>query len=90
MQDVLGVGTKETKVLHLHCFSSRIFSLDEYNERLVNFSYEYRNNTVLCSTFSKDTTIHTSAAQLLTFIRNLPSMHALISKIIIVYYNNLW
>ena len=50
MHDVLeGVGTKEIKLLLLHCVSSFFFfffffTLDEYNEKLANFNYGYCDN----------------------------------------------
>lgn len=78
MHDILeGVGPKEIKFLLLHCVLSKFFTLDEYNEGLANFNYGYCDNDrpvpVLCTTFSKDTTICSSAAQMLTLFRNLPT-----------------
>ena len=79
MHDMLeGACPKEFKLLLLHCVSSKYFTLVEYNERLVNFNYGYSDNDrpvpLLCSTFSKDTSIHSSAAQMLTLIRILPAL----------------
>ena len=59
-------------------FHPNFFTLNEYNERLTNFNYGYSDNDrpipVLCTTLSKDTTIRSSAAQMLTLFRNLPIM----------------
>ena len=79
MHDVLeGVGPKEIRLLLLHCVSSKFFTLEEYNERLASFNYGYSDSDrpvpILCTTFSKDTTMRSSAAQMLTLFRNLPSM----------------
>ena len=68
---------KGSQVTFALCFVQVFFTLDEY-KRLANFNYGYCDNDrpvpVLCTKFSKDTTMHSSAAQMLTLFQNLPTM----------------
>ena len=79
MHDLLeGIGPKEVKLLITHCVSSKYFTLNDYNEVLINFNYGYSDNDkpvpILGTAFKSDGPLRSSAAQMLTLFRNLPLM----------------
>lgn len=79
MHDVLeGVALQEMSFLLNYCISEKFFSVDDYNQALVNFAYEYTetNRPTPISLRSSGIKLHLTAAQSFLLIRILPLLVA--------------
>ena len=77
MHDIMeGAAPTEIKLLLSHCFASKYFTLNDYNKLLLNFNFGYSYNDkpvpILSTVFTTDTTLKSSASQMITLLRNLP------------------
>ncbi len=77
MHDVLeGVAPLEIKLLLLHGISQQFFTLAEYNEKLINFSYGYTEYDkpipVLSRVLNGNGSLRSNASQMLLLVRILP------------------
>ena len=77
MHDIMeGAAPTEIKLLLSHCFASKYFTLNDYNKLLLNFNFGYSCNDkpvpILSTVFTTDTTLKSSASQMITLLRNLP------------------
>lgn len=81
MHDILeGIAPLEIKLLLSHCVTHGMFTVDEFNDRLVNFNFGYSENDeplpFLSSTLNSDKHIRSSASQMLLLIQILPFLVA--------------
>ena len=77
MHDILeGLAPLEMKVLLAHSVSNSVFSLAEFNSRLLNFNFGYscdKPNPILSQTLhSPNRSLRLTASQALLLIRILP------------------
>ena len=77
MHDIMeGAAPTEIKLLFSHCFASKYFTLNDYNKLLLNFNFGYSYNDkplpILSTVFTTDTSLKSSASQMITLLRNLP------------------
>ena len=69
MHDILeGIGPLETKFLLSHCITNGLFTLEDFNRRLMNFNYGYSETdkpvSVLARALQSDSSIRSSASQM--------------------------
>lgn len=77
MHDSLeGVAPLEIKLLLLHVVSEKFITLDEFNDKLIAFSYEYSESDrpipVLRSVLNGDGSLRSFSSQMLLLCRILP------------------
>ena len=77
MHDIMeGAAPTEIKLLFSHCFASKYFTLNDYNKFLLSFNFGYSFNDkplpILSTVFTTDTSLKSSASQMITLLRNLP------------------
>lgn len=81
MHDILeGIAPLEIKLLLSHCIACGMFTLDEFNDRLLNFNFGYSQHDkpipVLSSSLNSDKHIRSSASQMLILVQILPFLVA--------------
>ena len=77
MHDILeGVAPLEVKLLLNHCIQNSLFTLQQYNSRLLNFNFGYSETDkpvpILSRTLHSDNSLRSSASQMLMLVRILP------------------
>ena len=77
MHDLLeGLAPREVKFLRKEFTSQRLFSLEEYNSRLLNYNFGYSDHDkpvpILSRNLQPDNSLRSSASQMLTLLRVLP------------------
>lgn len=77
MHDILeGIGPLETKLLLSHCITNGLFTLEDFNRRLMNFNYGYSETDkpvpVLACALRSDSSVRSSASQMSLLLRTLP------------------
>ena len=77
MHDILeGLTPLEIKLLLKEFISQKLFSLQEYNSRLLNFNFGYSDTDkpvpILSRNLQPDNSLRSSASQMLTLVRILP------------------
>ena len=80
MHDLLeGLAPHEIKHMLLHYISNRVFTLQEFNDRLLNFNFGYSDTDKplpILSTLKSDKKLRSSASQMLQLVRTLPFLIA--------------
>ena len=77
MHDIFeGIAPLEVKLLLCYCISKRWFTLDEYNDRLLNFNFGYAEKDkpipILSQALQPDKSLKSSASQMALLLRVLP------------------
>ena len=77
MHDLLeGLAPHEIKLMLLYYTSNRLITLQEFNERLINFNFGYSEKDkplpILSTTLKSDKKIRASASQMLLLVRTMP------------------
>ena len=77
MHDILeGIAPLEIKLLLSHCVTNGLFTLEDYNRRLMNFNFGYSETDkpvpILTRALQPDGSIRSSASQMLLLVRTLP------------------
>ena len=79
MHDILeGIAPCEIKLVLSHCIAGHPFTLDEFNDRLLNFNYGYsecdKQVPILSRTLHSDKSLRSSASQMLLLISHFLSV----------------
>ena len=77
MHDLLeGLAPHEIKLMVLYYTSNHFFTLQEFNERLINFNFGYSEKDkplpILSAVLRSDKKIRASASQMLLLVRTIP------------------
>lgn len=77
MHDILeGIAPMEIKLLLMHCVSAKFLTLNDFNSKLINFSYGYSESDkpipILSHVLYGDGSLRSSASQMLMMCRILP------------------
>ena len=81
MHDLLeGLAPHEIKHMLLHYISNHVFTLQEFNDRLLNFNFGYSDTDkplpILSTSLKSDKKLRSSASQMLQLVRTLPFLIA--------------